>query len=163
MFLSFVFLLSVYFVNAQYKSYKDCYNLKTYSYEKTDQYNPTTAGVLAIIPGAGHCYAGEPWRGLAFVGGMVGSFGVAVAGFALLPWDESGRSEVPGYVIGAIGWCGVAAFYIWSIIDAGHVAKIKNMKLRGNNISLKMEPCFRLANQNYFIANTTGLTLKINF
>ena len=57
--LTIVFILSLNFVNAQYKSYKDDYNHKTYSYEKPDKYNPSTAGALALIPGAGHCYSGE--------------------------------------------------------------------------------------------------------
>jgi hypothetical protein len=158
-----VFLLSFNFVEAQYRSYKDDYNFRTYTFEKTDKYNPTAAGLLAIIPGAGHCYNGEAGRGLAFIGGMVGSFGVAAVGFALLPWDESDRSEVPGFVIGAIGWVGFATFYVWSIIDAVHVAKIKNLAIINNNISLEVLPNFEISNIAHQSVNNFGVSLLLKF
>ena len=160
--LSLVFMLSLNFVSAQYISYKDDYNPKTYTYEKTDRYNPGLAGILAIIPGVGHCYDGEPGRGLLFIGGMAGSFGVFVGGFAIA-WSDNMTREIIGTAICISGVSGLVFFYVWNIIDAAKVAKIKNMRLRDKNISFKIEPYFESGFQNRLFANNAGLSLKINF
>ncbi len=157
-----VFLLSANFISAQYRSYKGNYNIKTYTYEETDRYNPGVAGALAIIPGVGHFYDGEPGRGFLFIGGMAGSFGVFVGGFAIL-WSDNVYREIIGSVIAFSGVGGLAFFYVWNIIDAVKVAKIKNMRLRDKNISFKIKPYFESGFQNRLFANNAGLSLKINF
>lgn len=44
--------------------------------------SPTTARLLAIIPSAGHIYAGETGTGLAYLGGMAGVLLIGVAAIA---------------------------------------------------------------------------------
>lgn len=157
--LSIVFVLSLNLVSAQYKSYKDNYNVKTYSYAQTDRYNPGTAGVLAVLPGAGHCYDGESGRGLKFIGGIVGSWGIGIIGFSTA-W---GGDEVLGSAL-MIAGCGSALFfYVWSIIDAVEVAKIKNMHLNVNPVSFKIEPQFEGRTTNNLNSDIIGVSLKMNF
>lgn len=55
-------------VQAQYRTYKNQYDVKEYTYQKTDRYSPSAAGILSIIPGLGHCSVGEPLRGFGFFG-----------------------------------------------------------------------------------------------
>jgi hypothetical protein len=157
--LSLVFLLTLNVVNAQYRSYKDNYNVKTYSFEETDRYNPSAAGVLAIIPGVGHFYSGEVLRGLGFIGGMAGSAMLMPIGFAVA-W---GGSEVIGATMMLGGAAGFVGIYIWNFIDATKVAKIKNMALRSGSLSFNIEPYFESGYQNQFNSNNIGLSLKMRF
>jgi hypothetical protein len=103
--------------------------------------NPTTARLIGIFPGAGHVYAAEPMRGLAFFGGMVG---VAVVGATVLAvdcvddvgsgdetCDSSGADVlVTGALLGVWGW---------SIWDAGRAAERTNAR-RGVSAALTLAP-----------------------
>ena len=66
-----IILVFVNISNAQYKTYKDNYDVKTYEYQEGDLYNPTIVGTCAIFPGAGHFYAQQPGRGFLFLGGTI--------------------------------------------------------------------------------------------
>jgi hypothetical protein len=57
--------------NAQCKIHKTKYNYKTWTNQEGDPYNPTTCGILSIIPGVGQMVADEFGRGAAFFGGCV--------------------------------------------------------------------------------------------
>ncbi len=56
------------------------FDIKKYSYELTDKYNPLAAGTLAIIPGVGHFYSGHYIRVLVFPAGMAVSSYLVVFG-----------------------------------------------------------------------------------
>jgi hypothetical protein len=93
--------------------------------------DPATARVIGIIPGAGHMYAGEPGRGVAYLGGVVG---LTLAGAAMFLSDcasdiyritsdgcES-SSAGNGFLVVALG------VWAWSIYDAGSAAHRENAK-----------------------------------
>ena len=93
--------------------------------------DPAAARVIGIIPGAGHMYAGEPGRGVAYLGGVVG---LTLAGAAMFLSDcasdiyritsdgcES-SSAGNGFLVVALG------VWAWSIYDAGSAAHRENAK-----------------------------------
>ncbi|MCF6331674.1 MAG: hypothetical protein L3J11_00205 [Draconibacterium sp.] len=65
-----LFVLSGIVSTGQYRNYNNKYDVKTYSCQKDDCYQPLIAGVLAIIRGAGHFYSGCYIGGLVFPAGM---------------------------------------------------------------------------------------------
>lgn len=140
-----------------YKYLKMKYSKQLYSPIETDKYSLGGAGFLAIIPSLGHFYTGEPLRGLAFIGGMGGSFATMVAGFAMA-WGGTDLG-VPLFFIGAGG---VVFFYIWNIIDAVQVAKVKNLAFRNSDISLSLFPNIQLKNV-YNQSNNFGMRLVLEF
>ena len=93
----------------------------------------TTARVLAIVPSAGHIYAGEGLRGLGFLGGMAG---VLVIGTAMIIGDCVGGLSAPDPECGENDFVDVvvpAAFFGiwgWSIYDAGLAARRTNARGR---------------------------------
>lgn len=113
-FLLLIFLFSFSIVDAQYRTYKDNYDPKSWSSSDTDRYNPAVAGVFGIIPGLGQVYAGEPLRGLAFVVGIAGSASLALFGVMLALADM----ETLGVVTFFSGAGALLYFYIRSISDA---------------------------------------------
>ena len=93
----------------------------------SDLKNPTAARFIGIIPGAGHMYAGETGRGLAYMGGVVG---LAVVGGAVVFRDcfnfTNDPCDTPAlpYV-----WVGATlGLWGWSIYDAGRAAERTNAK-----------------------------------
>jgi hypothetical protein len=129
--------------------------------------DPMLASILSLgTPGLGHIYVGRWQRGLAFMGGVGAS--VIAAGIAgrdldkkLSDYDANndgvvGHDEyrewrdnpISGFsnlsateqavVIGGIGTA--IGLYVWSIVDAHHVAKDHNRKLYRelSNISFRM-------------------------
>jgi len=160
-FLILAFVFSMFVSNAQYRSYKNNYMAKSYSYQKEDRYQPLTAGVFAIIPGAGHFYAGEQLRGLLFPAGMAVSVYIIVAG-SLSEWaaqgsPDSGSSLITAGLISCIG------FYTWNFFDAMKVAKIKNMHLRQQALSFQVEPYFVNRFESQLNSNVAGLSMKFTF
>ncbi len=141
-----------------YKYLRKKYAKIPYKTRESDRYSPDAAGFLALIPGVGHIYTGEPLRGLAFFGGMVGSFWTMVGGFAMA-WDGSPLGA-PFFFAGAAG---VVIFYIWNIFDAVQVAKVKNLALRNNDISLRLLPNVEFSTAYNQPANNFGVRLVINF
>ena len=101
----------------------------------------TTARVLAIVPSAGHIYAGEAARGLAFLGGMAGVLAVgtlAVAGDCVgtTAASECGENDALGAIVT------VAFFGVWgySIYDAGLAARRTNARGRFSDASPMLSP-----------------------
>jgi hypothetical protein len=150
--------LSLYSAEAQYSKYKRNYNVKMYSYEKTDRYSPVVAGTLAIIPGLGHVYAGEPLRGLSFFGGAVGSAGIVFLGAYLAFTDI----QVLPYIFLFSGCTAFLATYICNFIDAVKVSKVKNMALDDKAISCKFQPEL-MVNLKGVRTYSIGISLKVNF
>jgi len=138
--------------NVAYKHFKRKYAKRPYTYSDSDRYSMVKAGFLALIPSVGHIYTGEPQRGLAFTVGMAGSVGVMFFGAAGL---------APNVIYaGAIG---ISAFYIWDIIDAVQVAKVKNIAIRNNDISLKVLPNVDFTTAYNQLPNNFGVKLIVNF
>ena len=97
--------------------------------------NPTSARVLgAIIPGAGHVYAGEYLRGVGYYYGTVGTIGMGAMVFIVdkctftFLSDEPCKSppawphQAAGIAIMAYG----VGFWVHSAIDTGHAAERAN-------------------------------------
>jgi len=140
------------------KYLKNKYPIKNYSYQKTDKYSPGLAGVLGLVPGVGHMYAGEPIRGLLFLGGLSASFVAFVGGYALA-WSGEYMISLPLFFGGAIG---VMVIYVCNIIDAIQVAKVKNLVIRDKNISINLIPSIRIKNQ-FNPINTFSVSVNFTF
>jgi hypothetical protein len=140
------------------KYLRNKYPIKDYSYQNTDKYSPALAGVLGLVPGVGHMYAGEPLRGLLFLGGMSASFVAFVGGYALA-WSGDSFISYPLFFGGAIGF---VIIYAVNIIDAVQVAKIKNLIIRDKNISINLIPKIEIKNQ-YNPINTFSLSVSFTF
>jgi hypothetical protein len=138
------------------KYLKSKYSIKDYSYQKTDKYSPGLAGVLGLLPSLGHMYAGNPGRGLLFLGGMGASFGAFVGGYALA-WSGATGISAPLLIGGAAG---LVVCYFWSIIDAVQVAKVKNLVIRDKNISVNIIP--QIKNQ-YNPINSLSVSVSFTF
>jgi hypothetical protein len=157
--LLFVFTISE--VHAQYGRYKNKYEVKDYKYERTDHYNPAAATVLAIIPGFGHFYVGEPLRGLGFVGLMYGSVLVTTVGVSQA-YNHGNRTSTSWLILG--GAFGVLGSYIWSIADVSRVVKIKNLHFRDQDISFHLQPSVQpFAIEHAATTNIKGVSLRLNF
>jgi hypothetical protein len=89
---------------------------------------------------------------------MGGSLVFTNIGF-VIAYDD-GKIGAPMMVVGALSFVG---FYIWNIVDAVYVAKIKNMAFRDKTILFHVTPFIydNLNNQIQF--RTTGLRLQLNF
>lgn len=156
-----LFALMVSAVHGQYRMYKNQYDVKDYKYQKTDCYNPTTAGFMSIVPGLGHCYVGESLRGFGFFGLAYGSLVLTVYGVsqAYAPNDK----EKVGWLVGG-GTVMFIGSYIWSIADVTRVAKIKNMRIRDQKLALHLYPSFQSTpNENFRLTNASGITMTVNF
>lgn len=154
-----IFLASM--VNAQYKTYKNLYDVKEYKYQRTDRYNPTTACFLSVIPGLGHCYTGEPLRGFGFFGLTYGSLVLTVYGVSQA-YGPGDKQNVEWMVGG--GTVMLIGSYIWSIADVTRVAKIKNMHFREQKLALHLYPSFQFTpNENLRLAKAPGLTMAVDF
>jgi len=140
------------------KYLKTKYPINNYSYQKTDKYSPGLAGVLGLVPSVGHMYTGEPFRGLLYLGGMGASFFAFASGYSL-SWNGDTFISYPLFFGGAIG--GVV-FYVYNIIDAVKVAKVKNMVIRDKNISFNIIPKIEIKNQ-FNPINTFGISMCFTF
>lgn len=148
-------------IHAQYRTYKNKYDVKDYRYQKTDRYNPTSAALLSVVPGLGHCSIGEPLRGFGFFGLTYGSVVLTVYGVSQA--YQPGNKEMVGWLVGG----GAALFvgsYIWSMADVTRVAKIKNMAFRDNCPTVHLYPSLQTcAFENTHGATVPGATLTFTF
>lgn len=153
------------FAQIKYKDVKDQYDVKSYkTLDIEEPISPTTSGILsAIIPGAGQIYAGEAGRGIPFFLGYVGTSAIMIYGVTSM----SGFGSKGGgffFIVGALTSTGI---YVWNIVDAVKVAKIKNMAESGmepNKISMTLNPSFHLNKSLTGIDfPSAGLSFKINF
>lgn len=97
--------------------------------------DPTSARVLgAIVPGAGHIYAGEYWHGVMYYEGTVSIIGLGAMTFVLDKCTFSFLSDKPcksppawphQLLGGAVIAYGVG-IWVYSAIDAGHAAERAN-------------------------------------
>lgn len=176
-FLFFILLGTVTFVKAQrYSVIKKNYDYHLYKPQPNDPYNPVISGVCSFfVPGLGQIVEGEVGRGLGFLGGAAGCFIVMGTGellligtgISLIGGEDSNKSLTPGTALLCIGMGGLVAVDIWSIIDASHVAKVKNMHYQDNkikaNLGLELKPYIQPVTINNQVSVPVGLSLKVSF
>lgn len=170
-----------YIASPSYKQIKMDYDYHMYVPQLSDPYNPTVSGICSwIIPGLGQMVCGETGRGLGFLGGYIGSYLVVGIGSAIFVSsssysyygsyystnDHGGRTA--GSLFMVAGIIGMVAVDIWSIVDATHVAKVKNMyisDMRSKTSSLKLEvsPYIDQISMNNEIVRPVGLTMRVKF
>ena len=151
--------------NAQYSIDKEKYDFRDYEFRESDRYNPTIATVAAlVVPGLGHFYCKENQRGLRIIGIFGGGMVVTMSGLVvevLTNMDGSRKGFTVGQGLIAAGLLTSVGVYVWSPIDAAHVAKVKNLALRdkqGTSFTIGLAP------QNINpTSQTIGLSLKVNF
>lgn len=152
----------------KYSEYKDLYSPRLYRPEPRDPYSRGWAAVGSVfIPGLGQGIDGEWLRGLAFFGGAVACNAIAFSTADYYSSEGYTRVEFTG--VSGLASLASLGIYIWSIVDAVRVAKIKNMYLQDIHgqramLDFKVEP---------FVAATpvgisesrpvAGLALRLNF
>ena len=160
----------------RYREYKNLYNTKYYIREASDAYSPGWAGVASFfIPGLGQGVAGEWGRGLGIFAADIGLGALALGSAAVISanYNETteeleGGAGAACLMVGAL--IGQVVLEIWSICDAVHVAKVKNMyqqEIRSQRagLDLKVEPFIAytpsLASEG--IQPSAGLSFKVSF
>lgn len=151
----------------KYREYKKYYDTKYYVPDTHDPYSRGWAGVASLfIPGLGQAIDGEWGRGAIF---FLGNVGLGVIELSQRSWNEYfNRYEYSG--VSYVALAARVALNIWSICDAVHVAKVKNMyyqDIRGQraSVDLKVEPFFAYTPtgiQNS-LQPTAGLSVKFMF
>lgn len=150
----------------KYNEYRKFYNTKNYNSQPTDPYSRTWAGIAsALIPGLGQGVAGEWGRGALF---FLGNIGINLLSRTQIYVDSYGYYNYTGlyWVILAGG----LAFDIWSICDAVHVAKVKNMyyqdlrSLRTAQLDYSLTPFVSVTpDMGNGVKTYTGLSLTLSF
>lgn len=146
-----------------YREYKNNYNVNEYHPLPTDPYSRGWAGVASLlIPGLGEGIDGEWGRGALIFGANLALW---ATGFLLL-YDYEGYSG-PAYWSVFVVRLGIN---IWSIYDAVHIAKVKNMynqDIRGKltTLNVSIEPSLFYVPKYSFgsINPIAGLSLKLSF
>lgn len=152
-----------------YKELRANYNPHMYVGQPGEPYSPALNGVCSwIIPGLGQMISGETGRGLGFLGGYLGCYLVVGIGSGIAVNSYSEGGAVVGSLITVVGALGMVTVDIWSIVDAVHVAKVKDMyynDMRNKTTSLKLEvaPYVDQIAINNQVVRPTGLTLRVRF
>jgi hypothetical protein len=175
-----LFAVSISSIFAQYSdlSYsekKSLYNYRNFQPQYGDPYIPALSGVASFfIPGLGQMICDETNRGLAFLGGYLGSTVLYVVG-AIELTNSLSASEDPSFnrastrgsgkmILGLIGM-GISS--IWSIVDAVQVAKVNNLYFRDQikkaSFDLELNPYIDQLSINNTVTNPIGLSLKATF
>lgn len=161
----------------KYREYKNLYDTHFYSREMGGTYSPGWSGVASFfIPGLGQAICGEWGRGLAMFGGHLGLTFIYVAAVNAgnINYYVDGPSGVRAgnegaYTLALTAMLADAALDVWSICDAVHIAKVKNMyyhDLRGQRaaVDIKLEPYFAYTpTRAGMYQPATGLSLRLSF
>ena len=166
-------------VNAQtYSENKLKYDSHMYIPQIGDPYSPALSGVCSfLIPGLGQMISGEVGRGLGFLGGSAACGVVSVVG--MIVYSSSvmnysyGSIYSPSSGVGAglalmvIGYGGMAAIDIWSIVDAVNVAKVNNMYIqnlrKSSSVNIEVAPFTSPISVNNKNVTPLGLSLRITY
>ena len=154
----------------KYREYKDFYETKYYVPQPGDPYSRAGVGIASFfISGLGEFIDGEWVHGLAFLGGNVGLGLLGITQVSSYV-DKNGNTV---YNFNGLFWAIQAArlaLNIWSICDAVHIAKVKNMyyqDLRGQRASfdLNVEPYITYAQTGTFGGPqpVAGLSMRVSF
>ena len=155
--------------NMKYKEYKHLYNTHNYVHEYTDPYSPFWIGFAEFcIPGLGEGIVGEWGRAAGF---FFGNLGLGLLSLTQIKATTNNGVVKYGYTGGY--WAISAVRFglnIWSICDAVHVAKVKDMyyqDLRSQRASLswKVEPYLDYAYSGISSnpSPAAGLSLRLTF
>ncbi|MBP5677415.1 MAG: hypothetical protein J6W88_02830 [Bacteroidales bacterium] len=156
----------------RYSEYCHLYDAHMYIQQPGDPYSRGWAGVASFfIPGLGECVAGEWGRGLCVCAVNVGLYLLMQS--QVENATSSVYSGIDVYDYSSMYWvlfCARLGLNIWSIWDAVHVAKIKNMynqDLRGvlSYTEMHIEPFLTFApdaSSNRF-QPAAGLSLSLSF
>jgi len=170
-------------IHAQTYSEKvEMYDTHQYIKQFGDPYSPLLAGVASyFIPGLGQMISDESSRGLAFLGGYVGCIALSYYGMIEIYGDNynkifenmNNENYVPapsskGLGLWALGSLGALGIYVWSIVDAVHVAKVNNMYYqdhykRTSAINLEITPYAEPITMYNQVTVPVGLSLKATF
>jgi len=146
-----------------YSELKFTYDYRRYIPQPYDKYNPSMSGLCSfIVPGLGQLICDETGRGLAFFGGSLGCYLISRAG------TYSVASGNPGGILPMLaGFGGMVAIDIWAIVDANHVAKVKNMylqdKRKTSKIELELAPYIEQLSINNENVIPVGMTMRLKF
>ena len=144
--------------NMRYHDLKKLYSTKDYVHYESAAYQPGIMGIAScILPGLGDCLADEWGRGLIQFGGT------AVLATASTILGNGYHYNVAAVVCAAGG----LAVWVWSIVDAVQVSKIKNMYvhdyMKMYGMDLKLYPSVSCTYKSGGAVPTAGLTLALNF
>ena len=122
---------------SQYSVNKTKYDVRSYSYQAGDPYNPTLAAVESLfVPGLGQVLAGETKRGLIIFGSFAGCWVLYGVGANMVSRNLDNGA---GWALLIAGSVGAGVVGVWNIFDAAKVAKINNMAYRAShNTSMKI-------------------------
>jgi hypothetical protein len=118
--------------------------------------DPTVARVIGIVPGAGHVYAGETMRGVAYFGTTAGIFLLAGLMFAsdCIGAEDCGKSTEPTLaMLAGFGYWG------WTIYDAGRAAHRANARGRPWRLSVIASPAVLARSEGEGRAVRLGLSV----
>lgn len=159
----------------RYKEYKNLYDTRYYIHEAGDAYSPGWAGVASFfIPGLGQGVAGEWGRAVGFIAADIGLSALFWGSIAVLNanYEETGElTDGRGTSLLAAGaLLGKVVLDIWSIPDAVHVAKVKNMyqqdiRSQRAGLDLRVEPFFAYTPtlETFGKQPTAGIALRVSF
>ena len=169
----------------KYKDLKDVYNSKEYVKQPVDPYRVGWTQFFSFFtPGVGHLIAGEVGRGFIFIGAEA-----VCSSITSNAWDELKKYLVVdenGTVTGfsdkdaagkhltwlLVGLAGNLTTSIWACIDAGKIAKVKNMYYqdiygRQASVNVGLEPYFSFAPASAAptasLTPTAGMSLRVSF
>lgn len=155
----------------KYRKYKKLYDTKYYIPQREDTYSRGWAGVASFfIPGLGEGIDGQWGRACAIMGTNFGLLIVQLTDTYISKDYANGTTTISmgGVALGTLA--ARAALNIWSIFDAIHIAKVKNMyyqDLRDQRaaVDFKVEPYFACSPADISGCSrpTAGLSLKLNF
>ena len=170
----------------KYKDLKKVYNSKEYVQQAIDPYRVGwTKFFTFFTPGIGQIMMGEVGRGFIFVGAEVICTSIVSDSWdGLKPYlvvDANGtvtgvsdKDAAKKHITGIlVGLAGTLATSIWACIDAGKIAKVKNMYYqdmygRQASVNVGLEPYFSLAPtaatpSGSSITPAAGMSLKLRF
>jgi hypothetical protein len=164
--------------DVRYNDIKYDYDTRYYRHQAGDPYSPFWSGFASLcIPGFGQCLDGEWGRGIAFYFGQsaIAFVGLCVLFSPIYDYDVLGNgSDSFGFfraagpvILGTLG--AEALLSIWSICDAAHIAKVKNMYYQdydrfASGINFSIEPSFALTPAGYgTLSPSAGVALRLSF
>lgn len=154
----------------RYREYKHLYNTRNYVREPGDPYSPFWIGFGDFfIPGLGNAITGEWGRAAGFFFSNLGLGLLSLTQVSVVTTSRGSTIEYTGWY-----WAITAVrigLNIWSICDAVHVSKAKNMynqDLRAQRASLdfKVEPfltCMPTGMSPNHLTPAAGFSMKLSF
>lgn len=168
----------------KYREYKNLYDTHFYERQGVHPYSPVGSGIASLfIPGLGEIINGQAGRGILIIGTNVASTLclAAIANYAAYeeydPVTDTKTIKVnleggdAAAVLGILA--GKIILNIWSIFDAAHIAKVKDMYFQDiarqyGDLSFDVEPFLTMVPSGNNIAGSTltptaGLSMKLSF